>query len=198
MDSSKLVFKLFLANPSALKPGEIVPVFHNLIQTKSVADHMPIDVADYEHVPNGPGTLLVTDEANVHLDYHEGRPGLMYVRKRPLAGDLKERVRTALRYTLETALKLEQHPMLGGRVKFATNELVFRINDRLAGPNTTETFAAVKADLEAALTEAFPIATLTLTQHGRPDELFEVRIKADNDPGAGAMLECLGYFPAVA
>ena len=50
MDSSKLAFKFFLENPAALKPGEVVPVFHNFIQTHSIPDHLLIDVADYEHV----------------------------------------------------------------------------------------------------------------------------------------------------
>jgi hypothetical protein len=198
MDSSKLAFKLFLTDPGAVKPGEIVPVFHQIIQTKGVPEHLLIDVADYEHVPNGPGTLLVADEANIHLDYHAGRPGLLYIRKRPLAGDLKDRIKTALRYTLELALKLEQHPQLGGRVKFSTRELTFRVYDRLHAPNNAESFATVKPALEAVLSEAFPIATLSYSPAGTPEELFEIRVTADADPGVGAMLECLGYFPAVA
>ncbi|MDB5295270.1 MAG: hypothetical protein JWO31_1253 [Phycisphaerales bacterium] len=198
MDSSKLVFKLFLADPTALKPGEIVPVFHSLIQRKSVPDHMPIDVTDYEHVPDGPGSLLVTHEANIHLDHGLGRPGLMYVRKQPLPGDLKNRLRSALRYTLEIAHQLEQHPTLAGRVKFSTRELLFRINDRLNGPNTPETFAAVRPALEEVLAEAYPIATIALDYTHAPQELFEVSAKADTDPGAAAMLECLGFLPAVA
>ncbi|HEX8916178.1 MAG TPA: hypothetical protein VF796_27765 [Humisphaera sp.] len=198
MDSSKLSFKLFLADPAALKPAEIVPVFHQLIQQKAVPEHLLIDVADYEHVPDGPGSLLVADEANIHLDHHQGRPGLLYVRKRPLAGDLKDRIRTALRYTLEVADKLERHPALAGRVRFSTRELVFRVYDRLHAPNTPETYAAVRGDLEAVLAEAYPIATISLDYTHAPQELFEVRAKADADPGAAAMLECLGFFPAVA
>jgi len=93
MDSSKFAFKFFLENPAALKPGEVVPVFHNFIQTHGVPDHLLIDVADYEHVPNGPGTVLVSHEANIHLDLADGRPGLLYVRKQPLKGDMRERIR---------------------------------------------------------------------------------------------------------
>ena len=58
MDSSKLIFKLFLENPDAVKPGEFVPVFHSLIQQKAVPDHLLIDVADYEHVPNTPDAIV--------------------------------------------------------------------------------------------------------------------------------------------
>jgi hypothetical protein len=198
MDSSKLVFKLFLEDPKALKPGEAVPAFHTLIQQKAVPDHLLIDVADYDHVPNGPGSVLVSHEANVHLDLGGGRPGVMYVRKQPLAGDLKDRIRAALRYTLEVALLLERHPSFGGRVKVGTREVVFRINDRLNGPNAPETYDAVRPALEEVLAEAYPIATVSLDYTHSPEELFEVRAKSDTNPGVAAMLECLGFFPAMA
>lgn len=198
MDSSKLVFKLYLADPSAVKPGELVPVFHSFIQARSVPDHLLIDVADYDHVPNGPGTVLVSHEANIHLDHGEGRPGLMYVRKQPLAGDLGTRLRSALRYALEVALLLEQHPALAGRVRFNTRELVFRVNDRLHGPNDPATFDAVRPALADALAEAYPTATVALDYTHAPRELFEVRAKSSTGPGVGAMLECLGFLPAIA
>jgi hypothetical protein len=198
MDSSKLAFKFFLDNPAAVAPGELVPVFHSFIQTHAIPDHLLIDVADYEHVPNGPGTVLVSHEANIHLDLAEGRPGLLYVRKQPLKGDLRERIRAALRYTLEVALRLERHPALAGRVKFNTQELIFRINDRLHGPNTPETFAAIRPALEDVLAEAYPIATVAVDYTHAPQELFEVRVKSSTNPGVSAMLECLGFVPAVA
>lgn len=198
MDSSKLVFKLYLSDPAALKPGEAVPAFHTIIQNKAVPDHLLIDVADYEHVPNGPGSVLVSHEANIHLDLGEGRPGVLYIRKQPLAGDLKDRIRATLRYTLEVALLLERHPGFGGRVKFDTREIVFRINDRLNGPNTPATFTAIRPALEEVLAETYPIAIISLDYTHSPLELFEVRAKSDTDPGVGAMLECLGFFPAMA
>ena len=195
MDSSKFAFKFFLEDPAALKPGEVVPVFHNFIQTHGIPDHLLIDVADYEHVPNGPGTVLVSHEANIHLDLADGRPGLLYVRKQPLKGDLRERIRSALRYALEVALRLEQHPKLAGRVKLNTQELVFRINDRLHGPNKPETFDAIRPALEDVLAEAYPIATVSLDYAHAPAELFEVRAKSSTNPGVSAMLECLGFVP---
>lgn len=198
MESSKLVVKFFLDNPAALGAGEAVPVFHSFIQAHAIPGHMLIDVADYDHVPNGPGTVLVSHEANIHLDLGEGRPGLMYVRKQPLKGGLADRVRSALRYALEVAHRLEQHPALAGRVRFNTHELVFRINDRLHGPNTPATFDEVRPALEEVLAEAYPIATVALDYTHAPQELFEVRAKSSTNPGVGAMLECLGYLPAVA
>ena len=39
-------------------------------------------------------------------------------------------------------------PALGGKVRFATNELLFRVNDRLAAPNSDATLAALRPELE--------------------------------------------------
>ena len=82
MDAHKISAKLFAAS-DAFEPAEFVPVFHRWIQTRSLEDHLLIDVADYAHVPAGPGSLLVASEANIHMDRGENRVGLLYVRKRP-------------------------------------------------------------------------------------------------------------------
>src|SRR5258707_522581 len=68
MTSHKIAVKFFIENPAAPAGSELVPVFHSWIQTHAVADHLPIDVADYQHVKDGPGTLLITHEANFSLD----------------------------------------------------------------------------------------------------------------------------------
>ena len=65
MESSKFSVKFFVQDPSTI--GEItdlVPLFHSWIQTHALADHLLIDVADYAHVHNGPGIVLVSEEAN--------------------------------------------------------------------------------------------------------------------------------------
>jgi hypothetical protein len=67
----------------------IVPVFHRWIQQKSFPNHLLVDVADYAHVPEGPGTLLVSHEANIHFDRDGGKPGVLYVRKQPAGENVR-------------------------------------------------------------------------------------------------------------
>src|SRR5205814_1119849 len=121
----------------------------------ALADHLLIDVADYKHVPEGPGTVLVSHEANIYTDQGEGRLGLLYFRKQPFAGaaTFAERLRATFRDALEACNLLEEEPALHGRVRFRTDELLFRVYDRLLAPNTDETFAEVKPELEAFLSE---------------------------------------------
>jgi hypothetical protein len=65
MNAFKIAVKLFA--PHAQVPeGALIPIYHHWIQNHSIPDHLLIDVADYEHVPEGPGTVLVAHEANIY------------------------------------------------------------------------------------------------------------------------------------
>jgi len=173
MDSSKLAFKLYFRPGTSIDVEAFVPVFHHWIQTRALHGHQLIDVADYSHVYQGPGTMLISHEANLHIDQEDSRPSLMYVRKAPIAGSLQDRMRTVLGYTLQAASMLEAAPEFDGKLHFKTAEIVFRINDRLNGPNTRATFDAIKGDLEAVLKKTFG-GTVTLSFTPHTEQLFEV------------------------
>src|SRR5688572_3017092 len=119
MDAFKISAKLFTENDS-FEPSEFVPVFHRWIQTHALPGHLLIDVADYAHVPAGPGTLLVSAEANIHMDRWDGRLGLSYVRKMPIAGatTFRDRLRAVIGETVRAAATLEQEAVVAGRLKF--------------------------------------------------------------------------------
>jgi hypothetical protein len=173
MDSSKLVLKIY-ADPSAtsVKPVDTVPVFHSWIQKQLVKDHLLIDVADYSHVPDGPGTVLVSHEANFYLDELDGRLGLSYSRKQALPGTLADRLHFVRGALLDAAKLLAADATIAGRIEFRPGEFTFKINDRLLGPNTPATFEAVRPDLQ----RVFEGAKLEPRFDGK--RLFEVGISA--------------------
>ncbi len=191
MDSYKLALKLFVEDASALKGDLFVPIFHSWIQQKKIADHLVIDVADYQHVPDGPGTLVITLEANFATDRENGELGLLYVRKQPITGaeTFAERLRAVARPLFEAALRLESEPALAGKIKFRTNTLLFRIYDRLLAPNTSETFAEVKDDLEAFVTELYGAAPLSMDYKPSSEALFQVRITTRGASPLGKLVE---------
>ena len=78
METSKLNIKFYLADPDAVKLEEVRSRFSFVDSDPRAADHMLIDVADYGHVPQGPGVVLVAHEANIYLDRLDGRTGLTY------------------------------------------------------------------------------------------------------------------------
>jgi len=177
MDAFKISVKLFVSHDT-FGHAEFVPVFHRWIQEHVLEDHLLIDVADYAHVPNGPGTLLVTHEANIYMDRTGGRLGLMYQRKLPLAGSFGDRLRSVVASTLKVAAKLQEEPNMQGRLTFRTGELSIRIHDRLLAPNTPATQHAVRGDVQSLADTLYGKGAATIEFPNDPQGLFEVRVKA--------------------
>ena len=59
--------KIFAREPAAIDLADAIPVFHRWIQ-EQVSEELLVDVADYRHVPDGPGVMLIAHEANYSLD----------------------------------------------------------------------------------------------------------------------------------
>jgi hypothetical protein len=135
----------------ALPARDLVPVFHRWIQTGAIPGHLLIDVADYDHVPEGPGVLLVAHEGNLGMDLIGGRLGLLYYRKQPLAGDLAARLRACIATALHACRLLERDAALAGRVRFNAGTLEIFANDRLHAPNEAATYDAFQPVLDGLL-----------------------------------------------
>src|SRR4051812_17957243 len=114
MESSKLSIKFYLDDASRVKLAEVVPVFHSWIQLHLIPDHQLIDVADYAHVEDGPGVVLVSHEANYYLDEFDGRQGLTYSRKAPIAGSFADRLREVFSAALQACALLESNSTAPG------------------------------------------------------------------------------------
>src|SRR5688572_2678386 len=193
MDSHKLCFKLFLENPGAIHGEALVPVFHQWIQTRAMPEHLLIDVADYAHVHHGPGVLLISHEANFGLDSADGLTGLLYQRKQPFLGTttFAERLSAAFRYTLLAAAKLEGEGAFSPAPRFKTDAMEFRIADRLHAPNTADTFAGVKLELEAFFLRRLGGASFHLQHHADAERMFEVTVQTDGTRRVGDLLSRL-------
>ena len=178
MDAFKIAVKFYVRDSSFLTADEFVHVFHSWIQQQAVADHTLIDVADYSHVKDGPGTVLVAHEANFYADRFDGRLGLTYSRKQPGGKTLKERLHQAIAAALEACARLESDPRLEGRIKFNTDELLVTLNDRLNAPNTRETFAAIEPELRGVLSEFFGAGPINLEHEASERALFAVRARS--------------------
>jgi hypothetical protein len=170
--------KLFAADGSSVQPREFVPIFHRWIQTQAVANHLLIDVADYAHVPDGPGVLLVAHEGNFSLDLGGGRLGLAFNRKIPASGGIVERWRSITRTALEACQRLEDEPSLQGRLRFRGDEIDLFANDRLQAPNSDATRTALEAQLAELVRSLYGEVPCTVTPEHDARERFSVRLRA--------------------
>jgi hypothetical protein len=193
MDAQKLQLKIYVAPESArtLEPEALIPVFHRWIKDR-VLPELLIDVANYGHVPEGPGVVLIGHGSDYFMDQGEGRLGLLHNRKRSGFGPA-DRLADLARRTLQAASLLERDPALSGKLRFATSELLFRINDRRT-PSNDATFAAVRPELEALAKRLFE-GPFELARVGGPKELFAVRLTSTASAPLATLLSRTGGPP---
>jgi hypothetical protein len=197
MISKRLTVKLFVQDPESIRLEDFVPVFHGWIQEGTV-EGLLIDVADYKHVPDGPGILLVGDPVDYAMDMGAGRPGLLVRRKyrgrpgQPIQGQLHESISLALR----ACRAIETDPALQGRVRFRTDEIEIAFPDRLAAANNAESLADISAVISSFFEQTIFKQTLDRAvqlQRVSTDarETFAVRVSVPGAPSLGLLIENL-------
>jgi hypothetical protein len=136
-DAVKIDLKVLATTRSGLQLERAIPVFHRWIQERSL-DELMVDVADYTHVPEGPGVVLVCHDAIYSLDQGGGALGLLYSRRRethaslgPIAS-LDDRLASVFRRALVACGKLERERDLTG-LTFPADRFELAINDRRLG-----------------------------------------------------------------
>jgi hypothetical protein len=198
MDAQKLQLKIFVTPESAraLDPEVFIAVFHRWIKDH-VLPELVIDVASYLHVPLGPGVVLIGHGSDYFMD--EGadqgvrRLGLLHNRKRSGPGPA-DRLGDLARRTLHAASLLEKEPSLAGKLRFTPNELLLRVNDRLAAPNSDATLTALKPEIDALASRLFG-GPVDLTRVGAPKDPFGVRLTCSSAPLLAILLERAGGPP---
>lgn len=186
--AQRFAFKVY-AEPNEVPAHDYVKTFHTWIQNKRLADEVVIDVADYGHVVNGPGVVLICHHANYSVDTLDGRQGVSFNRKRDASGSLAERITSSLRSTLTLSRLLEED--LGGKVRFSPREIVFRVNDRLHAPNDGEAAAFFEAELRTLATRLYGDTAKLTRLTDDPKELLGFRIQGEGPANVGALLEQL-------
>jgi len=183
--------KFYLENPETVNLADYAAVFNTWIQKQSL-EELLIDVADYLHVHNGPGIMLIGHEADYSLDNRAGRLGLLYNRKEQVEGTNQEKFSQAVRAALIVAQILEKENGL----KFNGSEVQVVVNDRLLVPNTVETFVALEPDLKAFFGRLYDGAEYSLSHHSDTRERFTVNVKAESKFDADSLLKNLAVEAA--
>lgn len=165
--------KIYLDGRLGVDLGRFIEVFHDWIREQTL-DELLIDVADYRHVPAGPGVLLVGHEADYSMDHADNRYGLRYNRKAPLDGTNVDRFRCAFGSALHACRLLEDRLAPEGSLRFSRQEFELFINDRALAPNTPETYEAAKPDLEAFLNDVLGHGDFSVEHRDDPRTLFGV------------------------
>ena len=168
--------KVFAKTDAGFQVTDAIPVFHRWIQKRDLPE-MLIDVADYSHVPDGPGVLLIAHEANYSLDYGRDQLGLLYNRKGKGTGDAQQQLRQAYEAALAACRRLEGEPEFKGKLAFNTQHLEITFNDRLLHPNTDESWNSVKGETTRFFDGVFGPGAYVLERAGEPRERLRATVR---------------------
>jgi len=188
MRIERLGVKFFCEDASGVALPEFIPVFHRWIQSKVMPEAL-IDVADYSHVPSGPGIILVAHEGIFGIDETGGRRGLVYYLRRPFDGELAAGVAAVTRTALRACEQLTSEPELQGRVTFRAQEMQVFAHDRLNAPNTEATATAFQPTLTALLGKLYPGVDCRLAHELDPKERFAITVTAPGPVTTATLLE---------
>ena len=147
MNLQHIAFKIFVDGDLTVDWEQFINVFHGWVAAQSMPEMM-IDVADYRHVPNGPGVVMVGREADYYMDNTGGKPGLRYVSKAKQDTDNATQVQQAFANAASACARLEAE--LSG-LKFSRTDFEITVNDRAVAPNNDATQAALEKELPGIL-----------------------------------------------
>ncbi len=190
MEIQHVNLKLHLKNSGAVDLEPLIPIFHDWVKDQSYEETL-VDVADYRHVPAGPGILLMGHEADFSLDWSENRLGVRYNRKAKLPGSNHDRFRQALRAALMTCEKLEDDTRLEGKLTFECQEMELFINDRLLAPNDEKTYASLIPEIREFCDGIFGQKNYSVKHQPDPRKRFSVLVQTLQPIDRSSILKAL-------
>jgi hypothetical protein len=152
-DLQRIQIKIAADAPVGLPLEPFIEIFSRWRKETHPAEW--VDLADYAHLPRGPGIVLAGQRCNVAFDLTDPGPGILYTAKRGLTGSHAERLRAAMQWCLEFSKRLIAEPEFPKDTRLRTDSLELRFNDRLETPNTSETDAELRPAVEQFLDSLF-------------------------------------------
>jgi hypothetical protein len=169
--------KIMAREPYPADLEKAIPVFHRWIQDQ-VLGELLVDVADYRHVPAGPGVMLIGHQSNYSLDLEFNRLGLLYNHKLPASGTFEDKLRDAFGAAVAACALLEEEPAFANELAFDAGNCEVIFNDRLLTPNTDETWQSVRPELDKFFTNLFGEGNYNLQRAGEPRERLRGAVHA--------------------
>ncbi len=155
MNIKRFCIKFFTRSEVVVDDALYIDIFQKWIREETLNGTL-LDVADYRHVPEGPGIMLITHEINFAMDSGNDRFGLLAQRKSGNGSTHAERIIDLVRAAAAFARELENEPRIAGGLNFEAGLFRYEANDRLLAPNTEETFDAVLPALEQTSEILYP------------------------------------------
>jgi len=165
-DLQRIDVKLLLDCPPDPDLDQFLVIFD---RWRKADDHPAdwVDLADYAHMPGGPGILIAGKRDTFSVNLNPPGPGLLTSVRRGLEGSLEDRFREALRRARECNSAVMAGPEFPAEFSVREGAWEIYVNDRLGFPNTDPTDRPVRPALAAALGIAPELLTRDLNSRSR-------------------------------
>ncbi len=165
-DLQRIDVKLLLDCPPDPDLDQFLVIFD---RWRKADDHPAdwVDLADYAHMPGGPGILIAGKRDTFSVNLNPPGPGLLTSVRRGLEGSLEDRFREALRRAREFNSAVMAEPEFPAEFSVREGAWEIYVNDRLGFPNTDPTDRLVRPALAAALGIAPELLTRDLNSRSR-------------------------------
>ncbi len=184
-DLQRIQIKIAADSPAGLSLDPFITIFGRWRNEKHPADW--VDLADYAHLPRGPGIVLVGQRCSVAFDLADPGPGILYTARKGLSGSHAERLCSAFEWCLNLSKRLSAEPEFPKDVRLRIGMLELRFNDRLETPDTPETDAELRPAIEQVLNQLFGSGGYDL-QCCSDDSVYGFRIQAKKSEALNALL----------
>ena len=183
MELQKIEIKFFAVEREPVPLTAFIDLFHGWIQASDGVYH---DVADYSHMHQGPGIVLVAPDFYLSVGETGGRRGFLFSQKARLEGSNQERLARVFQSALENCRRLQAEPALQRKIEFRFDEFEITLNDRLLAPNVDESYQEFEAEIEPFASRLFggPPVSLQREADGRRRVRLRIQAMAPVDPAA--------------
>lgn len=186
MDANKYYVRFPITKMDDISVSDVVNLFHDWIREED-EDKVLLDVADYSHVPNGPGIILVGFYENIYFEINGKHPAFAVVYKRPIDGDNTSKVKHVFSKAVIFANKFQQ--AFEGKVTLDTENIKLGLNDRYYKREDVETH--LKESI-SKLDDSLNLGWEALSQDGRdPKKLPEVDVIAKTERNLGELVAAI-------
>lgn len=165
-DLQRIDVKLLLDCPPDPDLDQFLVIFD---RWRKADDHPAdwVDLADYAHMPGGPGILIAGKRDTFSVNLNPPGPGLLTSVRSGLEGSLEDRFREALRRAREFNAAVMAEPEFPAEFSVREGAWEIYVNDRLGFPNTDPTDRLVRPAVAAALGVAPESLTRDLDSRNR-------------------------------
>lgn len=194
--SQRLSAKLHLSPPpDTFDIESVVPIFHHWIQNDRLLDELPVDVANYSHVTNGPGVLLICHRGHYSVDQQNAELGIRFASKRELSGSANDRLRTVLLAMLRAASLLREDKAASEWAQPALPEyrIEFSFEDRLLTPNNDASYASVSGIVRDLWLELLPESDPLLSRGASSGRPLTIRLEGKGELNLADLIEKLAF-----